>query len=168
MDTARASSALTEPSRQGPSALPKPSGTSIPTFERAISALFAVAILVVLVVASTLEASPDGHGTHTQLGLDECGFVAAFGKPCATCGMTTAFAHAADFSLLRSVMAQPAGAVFAISSSVAFWILVYVAGTGSSAGRMIAYALGRKLLWTGLILLGLAWLYKVVAWSPGM
>lgn len=145
-----------------------PRAASVSTQERAISGVFAAGILGLFVVAATLNASPDGYGTHTQLGLSDCGFASAFGRPCATCGMTTAFAHAADFSLLQSAITQPAGAVFAVSASIAFWILLYIASTGSPVGRTLMHTLGRKVLWGGLILLGAAWAYKVSTWTPGL
>lgn len=143
-------------------------GGDVPPLERLICAVFAGAILTVLVIASSLEASPVGFGTHTQLGLAECGFVAMFGYPCATCGMTTAFSHAADFSLFQAVLAQPAGAVYAVASAAAFWVLAYVAWTGSGAGRTLLHAVGGKLLWGGLILLGAAWAYKVLTWPAAL
>lgn len=133
-----------------------------------MSGIVAAGLLAVLIVAASLEAAPQGIGTHTQLGLDECSFVVMFGYPCASCGMTTAFTHAADFSLLRSVITQPAGAVFAIASAVAFWVLAYVAATGSIVGRTVLHFVGMKLLWGGLILLGAAWAYKVMVWDPGI
>lgn len=44
---------------------------------------------------------PLADGTHTQLGLPECSFKRATGKPCPSCGLTTSFAlliqgHASD------------------------------------------------------------------------
>ncbi|MEC9374691.1 MAG: hypothetical protein VYC34_12640, partial [Planctomycetota bacterium] len=70
-----------------------------PTSERLLAALAAAAFIAVLIVAATLTPSPDGHGTHTRLGLTPCPWVLTLNKPCPTCGMTTAFAHAADGQL---------------------------------------------------------------------
>ena len=148
----------------GVSALHIPKIGRVTAGERLICGVFALCILTVLVIAASLKAEPGGFGTHTQLGLDECSFVEMFGYPCASCGMTTAFTHAADFSLLQSFLTQPAGAVYAVASAVAFWVLGYVAVTGSVAGRTLLHAIGGKLLWGGLILLGAAWAYKVVTW----
>src|SRR5690606_33691507 len=52
--------------------------------------------LGVLGLAPWLTPAAAGHGTHGQLGLPPCGWVLAMGRPCPSCGMTTAFAHAAD------------------------------------------------------------------------
>jgi hypothetical protein len=136
----------------------------VPILERVLSGVFAGGIFGVLLTAARLDASPDGFGTHTQLGLEECSFVEMFGYPCATCGMTTAFTHAADFSLIDALLTQPAGAVFAVASAVAFWVLGYVAATGSPVGRALADFVGMKLVWLGMILLGIAWAYKVWSW----
>ncbi|MCA9610613.1 MAG: hypothetical protein KC619_33690, partial [Myxococcales bacterium] len=38
--------------------------------------------LAVLVTAAMLTPSPEGHGTHTQLGLPPCGFLVYTGYPC--------------------------------------------------------------------------------------
>lgn len=148
----------------GVSALQLPKTGDVPLTERFVCAGAAMCILTVLIIAASLEAAPVGFGTHTQLGLDECSFVEMFGYPCASCGMTTAFTHAADFSLLDSFITQPAGAVYAVASAAVFWVLAYVAWTGSVAGRTLLHAIGSKLLWGGLILLGLAWAYKVWLW----
>ena len=94
-----------------------------------------------LVFAATLTASAAGMGTHTQMGLPECGFVIATGLPCATCGCTTAFAHAADGSLLMSLMTQPFGAVLAIALAMMTLIAGWSALSGmrlSPLGHMMA------------------------------
>lgn len=58
-----------------------------------------------------LTPSPSGVGTHEQLGLPPCGFLAVTGKPCPACGLTTAFAHLAHLELVASLRAHPVGLV---------------------------------------------------------
>ena len=60
--------------------------------------LVALGSLAVLGIAAGLEASDEGIGTHTQLGMPPCMFREATGYPCMTCGMTTSFSHAAAFA----------------------------------------------------------------------
>jgi hypothetical protein len=47
-----------------------------------------------------------------DLGL-ECPFRALVGIPCATCGMTHAFVHAARLEVMQALRASPAGALLA-------------------------------------------------------
>jgi hypothetical protein len=101
--------------------------------ERAFAAIVAGLAAAPLLVAATLTPNPDGHGTHTQLGLPPCGWVLAFAKPCPTCGMTTAFTHMADGRLDLAFLAQPAGALLALLAAAVFWIALHTALTGSRA-----------------------------------
>lgn len=108
--------------------------------ERVWSALMALVAVAPLVVASRLSPDPAGHGTHRQLGLPECGWVVAYGKPCPTCGMTTAFTHAASGRLDRAAVAQPAGTVLAVLAAGVFWVGAHTAVTGS---RLAPEVVGR-------------------------
>lgn len=68
-----------------------------------------VAIVVVMVTAASLEPSPHGHGTHTQLGLPPCGVWLLTGVRCPGCGLTTAFSHMARLEPLDALAANPLG-----------------------------------------------------------
>ncbi len=99
------------------------------------------ACLAILVVAARLTPSPSGYGTHLQIGLPgmgPCPWAEKYGKPCATCGMTTAFAHAADGDVISAFRVQPAGALAALGLAVAFWGCLHVTATGSRVGVMLA------------------------------
>lgn len=77
--------------------------------------------LVVFIIAALLDPSPEGHGTHTQLGLPPCGFFMATGVPCPGCGLTTSFAHMIRFQWFSAVSANPFGvALFLASASCMF------------------------------------------------
>lgn len=120
-----------------------------------------------LVFAATLTPSREGIGTHMQMGLPECGFVLATGLPCATCGCTTAFAHAADGSLLTSLITQPFGAVLAVAMAMMALIAGWSAVSGmrlEPLGRMMATK-AFVLPWV-VLLLG-AWGYKALAVVAG-
>ena len=64
---------------------------------------------MILSLSAILEPAPEGHGTHTQLGLPPCGFLSLTGARCPGCGLTTAFTHAVrgEFELAES--ANPFG-----------------------------------------------------------
>lgn len=135
------------------------------TSSRWIVALGAMVMLFVLVLAARLTPNPEGHATHKQLGLPACGFVIATGKPCATCGMTTAFAHAANGNLFASFRTQPVGAMFAVIASGLIWIMGYSAVTGSGLVRLVSHWLtGRTLMLIGVLVLA-GWAYKWITWE---
>lgn len=132
-----------------------------------VAAVVATGCLGLLVAAASLTPDPAGHGTHTQLGLPACQWAMRFGKPCPTCGMTTAFAYAAKARLGSAFEAQPFGLLLAIVTAGAFWGALHVAVTGSDLGRLAAgWARPRVIL--VLAAAGLAaWAYKWVTWNAG-
>lgn len=143
------------------------------TFDRAVASVVASALLAVLAVAAWLTPSPAGFGTHEQLalrpgaGLQTCTWVALTGKPCPTCGMTTSFAHAANFHLLAALKVQPMGTVLALAAATGFWFALHVAAAGSRAGVILSGMFGKRALWVAMALLGGSWVYKIATW-PGL
>ncbi len=81
-----------------------------------------------------------------------------------TCGMTTAFAFAAEGNLLNSLLTQPMGMLLAVGTSLGFWFALYVALTGSRAGAMVGLLLRPRSLWIMAALAGAAWIYKFATW----
>ena len=82
------------------------------------------------------EPSPPGYGTHQQLGLPPCTFWVLFGRPCPTCGMTTAWAHLMRGEWLDACRANAGGALLGLLAMVAApWLL------GSADSRPIGWAL---------------------------
>lgn len=132
---------------------------------RVLGAIVALGSGSLLMVAAMLSPSETGLGTHQQLMLPECGWITIFDLPCPTCGMTTAFSHAADGNLSASFLTQPLGSLLALATAIAFLSGMYVAFTGSRIGSMF----GR--LWsyrTGWIIAGLvvvSWGYKVLSYK---
>lgn len=94
-----------------------------PGHVRLIAAIVFAACAGILGLAVKLRPDPRGYGTHQQLRMAPCGMLIAFGIPCPTCGMTTAYAHTVRGNWLRALYAQPAGFVFALAT--------IVCGTGS-------------------------------------
>lgn len=135
--------------------------------ERIAAAVVAVGILAVLVTAASLTPSDRGLGTHKQLGLSECSWIVSMGKPCPTCGMTTAFAGAANLRPLESVRAQPFAAVGTLACAAVFWGAVHMAWFGSRlghlAGRMV---LRPRVLWPLGAAWAASWVYKVLTMPP--
>ncbi|MBL8745236.1 MAG: DUF2752 domain-containing protein [Phycisphaerae bacterium] len=139
--------------------------------DRTIASFVAGALLALLSVAAWLTPSPRGYGTHEQLalrsggGLQTCTWVALTGKPCPTCGMTTAFAHAANGDFIAAAKAQPMGTILAIASATGFWFALHVAVAGSNAGMILSGWLGKRALWASLALLAASWVYKIATWQ---
>src|SRR5690606_37804325 len=89
-----------------------PSGrTHLARGRRIAWALLTAVPVAVLVTAASLTPSPEGTGTHTQLGLPSCGFLMFTGFPCPGCGMTTAFAHMMRLEVVQAWSANPFGIV---------------------------------------------------------
>jgi hypothetical protein len=65
----------------------------------------------VLVLARSLHPDSRGFGTHEQLGLPPCGWLALTDLPCPACGLTTAFAHMARGDLTGAWSAHVFGVV---------------------------------------------------------
>ncbi|MEM6854792.1 MAG: DUF2752 domain-containing protein [Planctomycetota bacterium] len=129
---------------------------------RLIALLIFAPTLAVLLTAASLTANAEGTGTHTQLGLAPCGFKTATGLPCATCGMTTSFTHAADGRLLTSFVTQPAGMVLAVLTAMAVLVSGWSLATGMSLAP-IGLALWRpRVIIAGIALILGGWLYTAL------
>ncbi len=132
---------------------------------RLIATFTALACLTLLIVSAWLSPSGDGHGTHTQLGMPPCAWAMWLDSPCATCGMTTAFAHAADGDLAGSFVTQPMGMMLAVVVAAVFWGGVYQASTGSRVDAAFARLLrGRAIAGAGALVLA-SWVYKIITWD---
>ncbi|MCX5688728.1 MAG: DUF2752 domain-containing protein [Planctomycetota bacterium] len=119
----------------------------------------------ILALASSLTPSPEGHATHLALGLPPCGWVVSFGRPCPTCGMTTAFAHVAHGQLLAAFVTQPFGAVLACVMGIVGWGALHVAATGSMLGHAVAQMLTRRVVWSLVAFFVASWIYKILTFN---
>ncbi|MDP1661537.1 MAG: DUF2752 domain-containing protein [Phycisphaerales bacterium] len=131
---------------------------------RLAAAFISVVLLAVLALAATLHADPAGHGTHEQIGLPACGFALATGKPCPTCGMTTAFTHAAHGNYRRSLATQPGGLAASLGVAAFLWPCMHTAVTGSRALELCGKLLTPKALWIAAGIWIGSWVYTFVNW----
>ncbi len=134
---------------------------------RIFAAILAAAALSVLITAALIRPDPSGTGTHRQLGLPECGWLAVTGYPCPTCGMTTSFAAATHAQPIASIKAQPFGAAFALATSVFFWAALHVAVFGSMLGRLFERLMVPKVLVPTALFFLAAWAFKAYAMRQG-
>lgn len=129
--------------------------------EQIFAGIIALGCLTLLSVAAWLHPNPLGTGTHCALNLPPCLWESNLDWPCPTCGMTTAFAHAANGNFIKSFLVQPMGFLLAIATAMTFWIAAYIAVTGSIVGRLLLMLWRPWFVWClGGITLA-AWLYKI-------
>ncbi len=146
---------------------PAPPVTSIiraSTPTRIGAAVAASALLAVLILAAMLQADPAGHGTHQQIGLPPCGFAIATGRPCPTCGMTTAFTHAAHGRYQTAFLTQPGGLTASLGVGALAWVCLHTALTGSRSLELCGKLLTPKALWIAAGLWLGSWVYTFVTW----
>ena len=74
-------------------------------------ALVAVPCLAVLWIAHELSPRRAGYGTHENLGLPPCSFLARTGYPCPSCGLTTATTAVVHGEFRAAWFAHPMGFV---------------------------------------------------------
>ena len=63
----------------------------------------------VTTVGACLTPSPNGHGTHTELGLPPCPSVLLFNRPCPGCGLTTSWTAFIHGQFATAFKAHPLG-----------------------------------------------------------
>jgi hypothetical protein len=99
--------------------------TKFPRRDRLWLAAAGVGLLGLLAIAAVLKPSPLGYGTHQQLGLPPCTFSVLFGRPCPTCGMTTAWAHLVRGQWYDAFRANVGGTLLGLLAMVAApWLLL--------------------------------------------
>lgn len=132
---------------------------------RLAAAAIAAGAMALLIVAVLLAPSRDGHGTHTGLGLPNCGWVVAFDTPCPTCGMTTSYAHAVRGEVAQAAKVQPMGTALAILTAAIACGGTHASVTGCRFGRFVDTLLCARTLWIAFGLAMLAWVYKILTWG---
>jgi hypothetical protein len=140
-------------------------GQSSPALRRLIAAIVTLCSGAILSLAAWLTPSPSGIGTHQQLHMPQCGWIAFADLPCPTCGMTTAFAHAAHGHIWSSFVAQPLGCALALAMAMTFMVSLYVTATGSRLGSAFKRLWGRRSGWLLAAVVLIAWGYKIVSYK---
>ena len=114
-----------------------------------------------LAVAWGLRPAQEGFGTHQALGLPACSWPTRFGLPCPSCGMTTAFAHAAKGDLIASFAAQPMGCVLALLAGMVLVGSLWTLATGRTVWPAYERMWNARALWLAGLVALLAWGYKI-------
>jgi hypothetical protein len=128
---------------------------------RVIAAVLFVLGGTLLGLAMYLSPSNAGLGTHQQLGLPACSMYLMSGRPCPSCGMTTAFSHMMHAQPLASFRAQPFGALLCLIVIAATLTSGYVLITGRNVWPQVRQRLTWQ-LWLALAAAFIgSWLYKL-------
>jgi hypothetical protein len=147
----------------------EPRAARRPLLVRGFSAFLLLVFGGMLGVGMYLKPSLGGLATHTQLGLPPCGFYTRYGVPCPTCGYTTAVTHVAHGQWIQAIQTQPAGAAvgFVAVAAVVLGILGLVTGRWYGPSLFWLGWHWKKLLAAALLVILLAWGYKVLVMSAG-
>jgi len=127
--------------------------------ERAGQTVLLAILLGGIGLGMALVPAPEGHGTHEQLGLPPCGMMVMTGRPCPTCGVTTAYALAAHGRFVDALVTQPFGlACFVLTAAAAAALAAALAARRSLLPLVATYGVAAPAL--ALLLLALAsWAY---------
>ena len=126
---------------------------------------FALTVLsgATLTTARLLRPSPNGFGTHEQLGLPPCLFFKLTGIPCPSCGLTTSFAHSARLHFYQAFTTQPFGpiAFFLAIASIPFFI--FLIRRRIPWNEFIRAKGLDRLIYVLIAMYLLSWVYKIAA-----
>ena len=114
-----------------------------------------------LLTAFSVSPDPRGVGTHEQLGLSPCQYLATTGTPCISCGMTTSFAHTVRLQIPSALKANPAGTMLCLLIMTIPGFLLHSLVTGSPATRVLLHPWARWALPLAIVILLGSWWYKV-------
>lgn len=137
-----------------------------PLLDRVVATIILACAIGFVVFLARVEPDRRGHGTHEQFGMPPCGWVVQYGKPCPTCGVTTAGAHLVRLQVWQALKTQPFGTglgVFGLwLGGVAGWCLVR---RRSYADFLFQLPQVRILIWGFALLMG-SWIYLYLTFEP--
>lgn len=153
------------PEPRAPLTIPVADGPLSPWLDRTVASLFAGATAAVAVALARVTPDPRGHGTHEQFGWPVCGWPAAYGMPCPTCGCTTAACLLVHGRIAAAFATQPFGAaVAALGLLLGVHAIVCLVRGRSFADLLVRWPFWRLLAY-GFALLLLSWGYTCLTWS---
>ena len=136
-------------------------------YGRVLALAIAAAASVLIITAWRLKPSPDGLGTHTEMGFYGCSLLTTTGVPCPSCGMTTSFSWFYRGNVLASCYVQPMGCLLAFGVFATLLGAVYEALTGRPAHRLLRVLPVRRWLLAGVTVLAFAWAWKIMIHLSG-
>lgn len=129
--------------------------------------------LTVPVVSSTaillgrmVTPSPDGVGTHQQLGLPACLMLTLTGIPCPSCGLTTSFSHAAHLEFSQAMHVQPFGLLIFLLAVASIPISILIMTRQKPFSDLLFSRSANLLMYSLLSLYIVSWIYKIILMNP--
>ncbi|MEZ6197528.1 MAG: DUF2752 domain-containing protein [Planctomycetota bacterium] len=120
-----------------------------------------IAVAVVLGLAVRIEPDSRGFGTHEQLGLQPCGYLQDTGRPCPSCGMTTAFSNTVRLRFGAAFRANPAGFLLCLVAMATPLYLAHARLTHRRASRIFDAPRLGWILVGGAAILAASWAYEI-------
>ncbi|HAU37047.1 MAG TPA: hypothetical protein DCX07_04950 [Phycisphaerales bacterium] len=136
-----------------------PGGRSLPLRLQGLAVATACGAL--LAAAWSLSPQAGGTGTHVQMGLPGCSFLARTGYPCPSCGLTTSVSAAAHGQWDLSLSAQPFGLVLFVAAVGGALLGAAQAVTGRAMFRRLKPSW--RWVWTGGLAMFTGWGVKLAA-----
>ena len=137
-----------------------------PFLDRSVALIILACAVGFVIFLAQVQPDPRGHGTHEQFGMEPCGWVVQYSKPCPTCGVTTAGSHLVRGQVWQAVKTQPFGTGLGLFGlwlgAVAAWCLLR---GRSYADFLFQLPVPRILIWGAVLLLG-SWIYLYVTFAP--
>lgn len=114
-----------------------------------------------LSVARWLQPSPNGYGTHQQLGLPPCLFFKLTGIPCPSCGLTTSFAHTVRFHFYEAFLTQPFGLIACLATAIFIPFCFWMMYRRIPWMKLLTSRRTNIAMYTGIVLFLAGWIYKI-------
>jgi hypothetical protein len=126
-----------------------------------------LAALAVTVLGLWIQPDPRGFGTHEQLGMAPCQFLAWTGIPCPGCGVTTSVTLAAHGHFAQSFANQPFGLIVTLLVPLAALVALVQHARGRDLGDTLrALRPGWWAAAVGVVALA-SWIWKIAAMRSG-
>lgn len=118
---------------------------------------------VVLTMARVLSPSPNGIGTHQQLGLPPCFFHKLTNIPCPTCGMTTSFAYTVRLQFYEAFVTQPFGMLACVLMALLIPLSFVMMRRRVPWLKLMTARGSDAVMYLLVALFVMAWVYKILA-----
>jgi hypothetical protein len=129
------------------------------------------AATAVLLIARLLQPSPNGVGTHTQIGLPPCAFLHFTGIPCLSCGLTTSVSHSARLHFYEALITQPFGLIVFFGAVLSIPFSLYLLRRRIPWSKLNGLRGWNFAMYALIALFLLSWFYKIAAmkglFAPG-